>query len=610
MPDFDRARLKALDVSLKSKPTVISYSRLEPMSLTRGDLEPGLQALLGDPLWLIGRQWQFEELRGEDGGSPIEVDVQAEHAPVTRFHPGHPEADPAGTSVAVPGTELPVEVAVEAERPAVLPERLRAQMGLHLLRLLRNAGLSDVTLADVIAAVMEEWGFADVPLAWEDPRGAERRRLFTDRVPDGARAAADLAGRRTATGTVASMPGSINTAAGAAKTEVRGVLSAWATWADGYLASPIGESWDPQRQEYAFALQATLSTGDVVLRADEYATGTVDWYTFDAASTPSLGPADPPVAPTSLTETVMPSPVRYPGMPSDRLWAFEDAKVYLGGLDAGPTDLARLALVEFAMVFGNDWFLAPFDLPYGSVARVHSVRVRDTFGIEVAIPPSRDVGRPGWTVFQNTPVDQGSPLDDVFILPATVRHALTSPPLEEVALFRDEMANLVWGVERVVQGRISGEPVQRGRLPSTESLRQTLPGDLEDAQIVYRLMTPVPEHWIPFVSVPVPGRSAASFATELERRPMVRFLPDGTVQVTHPHGVMLRADPAGPVEADRLRIAEEEVPRDGVVLTRTFQLARTEQGDTLLWIGRRKTAGLGEGSAGLKYDTALPPGEL
>lgn len=614
MAEFDIVRLKALDAVLKLEPTVITYSRLEPMSLTRGDLEPGLQALLGDPLWLLGRQWQFEELRGEDGGSPIEVDIQAEHAPVTRFHPGHmpddPTVDPATTSVAVPGNELPVEVAVEAELPAVLPERLRAQMGLHLLRLLRNAGLSAGILSDVTDTMITEWDFAGSPLVSKEPLGAERRRMLTGRVPDGARAAADLAARRTATGTVTSMPASINTAAGAAKTEVRGVLTSWLAWADTYLALPIGESWDPKRQEYAFALQATLSTGDVVLRADEYASGTVDWYTFDVASSPSLGPADPPIPPTSVTETVMPTPVRYPGMPSDRLWAFEDAKVYLGGLDAGPTDLARLALVEFAMVFGNDWFLAPFDLPYGSVARVHSLRVRDTFGFEVAVPPSRDVGRPGWTVFQNTPIEQSSPLDDVFFLPATVRHALNSPPLEEVALFRDEMANLVWGVERVVQGEISGEPVQRGRLRSTESLRQSLPGDLEDAQIVYRLMTPVPEHWIPFVSVPVPGRSAASFATELERRPMVRFLPDGTVRVTHPHGTMLRVDPTAPVETDRLRIAEEEVPRDGVVLTRTFQLARTEKGDTVLWIGRQKKVGLGEGSAGLKYDTALPPGEL
>ena len=57
-------------------------------------------------------------------------------------------------------------------------------------------------------------------------------------------------------------------------------------------------------------------------------------------------------------------------------------------------------------------------------------------------------------------------------------------------------------------------------------------------------------------------------------------------------------------------VAEEEVPRDGVVVTRRFQLARTPGGGTVLWVGRRKQAGQGEGCSGLKFDTALPPGGL
>ena len=41
---------------------------------------PGLQALVGDPLWLLARQWQFDELRGEDGGTPIAAVVEVEQA--------------------------------------------------------------------------------------------------------------------------------------------------------------------------------------------------------------------------------------------------------------------------------------------------------------------------------------------------------------------------------------------------------------------------------------------------------------------------------------------------------------------------------------------------
>lgn len=608
MPPYDVQKLKALDASLKFRPTIITYSRLEPVNLSRGDLTPGLEVPIADPLWMIGRQWQFEELRGEDGGSPILAEVEAERAPVTRFHAGSPvgAADAAAEAVDVPGPSLPVEVAVEAETPIVLPERVRAEMGLQLLRLTRAAGLPRTVLAKVEAALVGEWPFRGEIDAEIDPVGAARRRLLVGRIPDGALAAADVAALLGAGGAVQSLPASLRTAAGTAarRTTLRRILTAWSSFAQRYVAAPIGTSWDPHRLEYSFGLQATLSTGDVELRADEYVGRTVDWYSFDATGSPGLGVPAQPVAPEPVKKQVIPTPVRYPGMPSDRLWAFEDASVFLGGVKAGSTDLARLALVEFSLAFGTDWFLVPFPMRYGDVARVHSLSVVDTFATLIAVRPSRDVSRPGWAVFQNTPVDDGSPLADMFVLPATLRHPLEGPPLEEVALFRDEMANLVWGVERIVQGP-SGEPVRRG-LVESRSLRQQLPDDLDDAAIVYRLMTPVPDHWIPFVSVPV-NLAVDQFATELERRPMVRFLDNGTVEIVHPHGMLLRATPQGNVADDRLRIAEEEVPRDGVVVTRQFRLARTGGGETVLWIGRRKEAGQGEGSSGLRFDSALPP---
>lgn len=606
MAGYDLAKLNALDVELMTKPTVVAYTRLEPVNLSSGDLGPGLEVRIADPLWMVGRQWQFEELRGEDGGSPVVAEVHAERAPVTRFHPGSPLSRPdvVGESVDL-APAAAIEVAVEAEAPAVLPERVRAQLGLQLLRLTRGAGLPPTVVADVEKAYVAEWPFVGGLDAEVDPVGAARRRVSAGRVPD---AAAAIAALRASGG---DLPAAVSAAAGTAaqRTTLKAVLATWFTTAEQYVAVPTGSSWDPHRLEYSFAVQATLSTGEVVLRSDEYVGGTLDWYSFDAAASPELGPAAQPVAPTVVKATLIPTPVTYAGMPSDRLWAFEDANVYLGGLKAGSSDLARLALVEFSLAFGNDWFLLPFQMQYGDVARVYSLRVVDTFGKIIDIAPSREVSRPGWTVFQNTPVDDGSELADVFVLPATVRHALEGPPLEEVALFRDEMANLVWGVERIVQGP-SGEPVRRG-LVESRSLRQQLPDDLDDAAIVYRLMTPVPDHWIPFVSVPVKGLPLNRFATELERRPMVRFLGGGgRVEVVHPHGVLLRSAPEGDVADDRLRIAEEEVPRDGVVVTRRYQLARTTGGGTVLWVGRRKEAGQGEGSSGLKFDTALPPGGL
>jgi len=41
-------------------------------------------------------------------------------------------------------------------------------------------------------------------------------------------------------------------------------------------------------------------------------------------------------------------PVSYPGMPADRWWQFEDARVDFGAVDSEPDDLLRLLMVEFA----------------------------------------------------------------------------------------------------------------------------------------------------------------------------------------------------------------------------------------------------------------------
>ena len=58
--------------------------RTEPRG-TSSSLEGGLAARLADPLWMLGRQWQLGELLGEDAGSPVGADLDAETAAISRF---------------------------------------------------------------------------------------------------------------------------------------------------------------------------------------------------------------------------------------------------------------------------------------------------------------------------------------------------------------------------------------------------------------------------------------------------------------------------------------------------------------------------------------------
>ena len=45
------------------------------VSSISGDPAPGAEARIADPAWLLGREWQFGELTGENAGSVVAVEV-------------------------------------------------------------------------------------------------------------------------------------------------------------------------------------------------------------------------------------------------------------------------------------------------------------------------------------------------------------------------------------------------------------------------------------------------------------------------------------------------------------------------------------------------------
>jgi hypothetical protein len=288
-------------------------------------------------------------------------------------------------------------------------------------------------------------------------------------------------------------------------------------------------------------------------------------------------------------------------MPADRFWEIEDSAIRFGGLVSGRTDLARLLLAEFGLTYGNDWFVVPIDLPVGSIANITTLAVTDTFGETIAVPAAADEA---WRMY-HVAAAQGAlaHLEGLLFLPPALVETQESDPLEEVGFFRDEMANVVWGVERTVQGAAGTgvdryEEAQRALAAGED---QQVPADVGDAQLLYRLSTRVPDHWHPFVPVRPPDAPADSGAIQLERRPLVRVHPDGTREEIQPRGRLLTA-------TDPLVLAEEEVPRSGAVVTRNLQLARWTDGRYLLWSGRRKRTGTGEGASGLRFDAVRPVG--
>jgi hypothetical protein len=78
--------------------------RLEPDPHQR-DLARGWAAELGDPVWLLGRQWQMGEHQGEDASSPVTVELA-------------PQATPIGPAAGQDGLDpatLPAQAIIESE---------------------------------------------------------------------------------------------------------------------------------------------------------------------------------------------------------------------------------------------------------------------------------------------------------------------------------------------------------------------------------------------------------------------------------------------------------------------------------------------------------------
>ena len=77
-------------------------------------------------------------------------------------------------------------------------------------------------------------------------------------------------------------------------------------------------------------------------------------------------------------------------------------RIDYGLTPVGPTDLAHLMMIEYASSYGNDWFVVPLTLPVGSLTRIDSLVVTDSFGVRTLLRPigDRALPRPNWSMWQ------------------------------------------------------------------------------------------------------------------------------------------------------------------------------------------------------------------
>lgn len=579
-------------ILIESRASITSWTRVEPHARTSNlevGLALGLEAQVYDPLWMLGRQWQMLELEGEDTGSPVAVEVKGTCTPLARWRP-------AGGSAQDVSAGAPLEAVVERERvlPALGPNggtfgdlRLAAEAGLELLRRI-DAHLRDPKKSDDYRKRF----LKDYPLeepadtAGLDARSRRFLAVTAGRVPDGSWIYTDF---QVALGPNPQLPKKppVN---GNDRADVLAAVREWYGWCGEVFSqpSPGAGAWEAERMEYSFA----AGSGDVVLEAREHDGGHLDWYSFTrAAAGDALGPPSAGRAPVAFTRNAMPNAVGYPGMPVPRWWEIEDRRVDFGAVAAAPNELLKLVLVEFATVYGNDWFSLPLDaMPVGSLCEIASVTVKDAFGDSISLAPFGDGEGSDWRMFElatdDGTADAGHALLLLDALPATQE----STPAEEVLLLRDELANIAWAVEKTVQS-VTGRALDRHEDEVARRSEPDPPSGQRERR--YVLQTPVPPNWIPLLPKLQRDETGAVLFRRLARGAMRN--PGGGTLVA-PRGRIL--EPGRPLE-----LYEEEVTRVGARVTQVWTLGRGPDGSTHLWRGRRKSAGRGEGSSGLRFDS-------
>lgn len=599
-------------------PTVTMWNRLEGRP-RREDFLRALRAEVRDPLWMLCKQWQLGEFRGDDAGSPVFAKVHVDTTRITRFRPG--------TAAAVDfDDETPIEATVE-QRPIefVGQDHLRAMdvrvaLGRQWLKLLDGAGLGVAHAAEFVGL----YGIAEPdPTARDDVMHTAHATVWqtvsalAGRAMDGAKLYDYLqdSTHHAYDGT---------SVADADKDSVDDLAERFVAWYEGMFLQPIdtaNDAWIGNQLEYRFAVSAPFAGGEKVMVADEYYQGRLDWYSLDvdpeAESLAGDGGEPPPVDPAaSFTHTFLPVNVQFDGMPHTRWWTFEDAKTSFGDVKPDTTDVNKLLLMEFGLVYANDWFLVPFQLPVGSLANVAGLAVTNVFGERTWVRPSGagdDEDWQRWAMYQLTVKGADDvAADTTLVLLPTVPKTHDGDPIDDVSLIRDEVSNMVWAVEQRIplatgrskHGQAAGREVAR-------RFEAILDGEIDGGLVVpelpdaaaairYEVMHGVPENWIPMIPVHVDGDNRE---IQLQRASMPRIIlgdPNPPEKIKPRTGLIRQGLDETPPQPYFLH--EEEVPRAGVRVVQAFQRTRWHDGRVFIWVGVRKQTGRGEGHSGLAFD--------
>jgi hypothetical protein len=608
-----------IELALEEKkfPTVMMWNRLEGRPRTL-NFDRALRAEVRDALWMISKQWQMGEFRGEDAGAPVFAKVHIKTTKLTKYQA-------ADHSVQNYEQNVPLEAKVEQRKiPFAWDNKemrldIRLEAGRFWLKLIKD-NLLDGYKNKYIQLYKFELPSKDKPsdFIYAHKEVWQQYAAISGRAMDGIKLYLYLKESLSHKASD-SIDSTMDPTKKSKLDELGKTFTDW--FQSLYYESDLEENnaWKPSQLEYQFTCSAPSGNQEKILTSEEYYQGNLEWYSFSMDKTKtSLGEStnESTDIEAAFTQTLIPSHVKFDGMPNTRWWTFEDGRTNLADIKPASTDLAKLLLMEFMLVYSNDWFLIPFELPTGSLADVAGLTVTNTFGERFWIDAASrglDDDSQRWTMFTLDVLgkDPKQQADLSLFLAPTAMKVQEGDPQEEIYMIRDEMANMVWGVETTVpvangigrSGKEVGQEIRAFYEQLVASGTPVVPPPYA-APISYLAMTDVPEHWIPFIPVHKPDSNRE---IQLQRAAMLRIIegddPTKPAKI-QPRTITLREGLDLPVKKP-FYVYEEEVPRAGAIVTQSFQRTRWTNGEVYIWLGMRKYTGKGEGSSGLAFDQVV-----
>lgn len=588
------------------RPDILAYIRIEPRVISR-TLAPTIKSSVHDALWMLTQQHRIGEFQGEDAGMALKARVQTQSTKINRFKSRYGQVEEYDE-------KIPLEAKIER---LPLKEDLGLSIELHTMWSKLVAKVYPNNIQQIVNAFIVK--FPIDPLTDNVAKNSNKvalrvRNLVTKRNIDGVKLYYHFKNGGTVSQVISNFP------------LLENQINPFLKWIKStyYFPDSIEEnSWSESELEYQSKISAPLTglsnSNQHVLLGDKYKRGDLDWFSFDLDGNPSnklqesgISIDNSKAVLKEQTFSYIPTNIEFKGMPKGKWWEFEDQNKDISKMLIQQSDVSKIIVTEFGLIYSNDWFLIPHVVPDNSITTVKGLVVTDSFGRNFLINRAGSNLEQQWYRWDMYNISKKnatteSSFGKLTLIPS-IKNRMESPPLEKVMFLRDEMANMIWGVEEIVPSELSGGmDGKNAYLEIMDYLNKTLPTPPpgpnytpNDALHRFKLNTAVPENWIPFIPTKQNPNLHGGRDVLVQRAAMLRYMDDNfTNEVIRPRTDILSI---GISENKPYFINEEVVSRSGFVVTSNYQRSRWYDGSVFTWLGRKVKGGRGEGNSGLKFD--------